>query len=52
MESYEKWDLKYEIDSMRQQLTEYFPITEPTTRQILLRILTLLDRVVMDGEKI
>jgi len=50
MESYKRWELRYEIDEMKRQLTQQFPISEPTIRQLFLRILTLIDEVIMDGE--
>lgn len=51
MDSSKRWTLKYETDDMKRQLTQQFPISEPTIRQMFLRILTLLEEVIMDGEK-
>ena len=51
MDSDKRWALKWETDNMKRQLTSQFPISEPTIRQTFLRILTLLDEVIMDGEE-
>ena len=51
MDSDRKWALTWETDNMKQQLTQHFPISEPTIRQMFLRILTLLEEVIMDGEE-
>ena len=51
MDSSKRWTLKYEVDALKMQLTLQMPISEPTIRQTFLRILTLLDEVIMDGEE-
>ena len=37
--------MKWEIDSLKRQLTAQFPISEPTIRQTFLRILTIIDNI-------
>lgn len=51
MESSKRWDLQYEVDSIKRQLTTHFPISEPTIRQTLLRILTITEHVLDDIDK-
>lgn len=51
MESIHRWELQYEIDSIKRQLTTQFPISEPTTRQTLSRILTIIEHVLEDLDK-
>ncbi len=48
MEEAHAYNLRYEVDSIKRQLTQQFPISEPTTRQIFLRILTLIDNILED----
>lgn len=45
MEEHKAEALHYEVDSMKKQLTQNFPISEPTIRQTLLRVLTLIDHL-------
>jgi hypothetical protein len=45
MEEHKALALQYEVDGMKQQLTQQFPISEPTIRQMLLRILTLINEM-------
>ena len=48
MDSTKRWELQYEIDSMKKQLTTQFPMSEPTMRQLFLRILTLVENILDD----
>ncbi len=45
MEEHKSLALLYEVAGMKQQLTQQFPISEPTVRQTLLRILTLIENI-------
>jgi len=51
MESYRRWELQYEVDSLKRQLTLQFPISKPTIRQTFLRVLTLMEHVLEDIDK-